>query len=288
MPASPPHAPTEKADFRNLEAAEASGEEIDFSFGRNWRKYLDKLDTERLDQARASLRTSLDGLDLGERTFIDAGCGSGVFSLSALELGAREVLSVDIDPNSIACARTLRARSQHAERWHVVQGSLMSPAFVSSLPPADVVYCWGVLHHTGAMWEAIDNVTSLVRPGGTLLLALYRAPTHIRLHMALKRLYNRTPPFTRPALQAAYAGALVAHQAVTRRVTPWSYVRDYGRRSRGMSLWRDAEDWLGGLPCEFATGDDVRRFLEPRGFRLIRSLEGDPGANGEHLLRREA
>lgn len=272
--------------FKNVEAAAASGESIDFSFGRNWQKYLDALTPERLEAARDSLKASLDRERLDGLTFLDAGCGSGVFSQSALELGASEVVSVDIDPNSIACARYLRSRLGDPERWTIRSGSLLQSDFVESLEPADVVYSWGVLHHTGAMWAAIEQVLKLVKPDGVLCLALYRPPRLVGIDMALKRTYNRLPSPLRLAMAAAYSAALVAAGSVKRRTTPWRYVADYGRRSRGMSLWRDVEDWLGGLPCEFADAGEVRDFVEPRGFRVERSLVRAPRSNNEYLLRR--
>jgi 2-polyprenyl-6-hydroxyphenyl methylase/3-demethylubiquinone-9 3-methyltransferase len=277
---------TEPTEFRNLEAGRGSGETINFSFGRNWQKYLHRLDDERLGQARASLRASLhrDGLD--GLTFIDAGCGSGVFSLSALQLRAAQVTSVDIDPNSISCARYLRARLADPGHWDVRRGSLLSTEFVATLPPADIVYSWGVLHHTGAMWSAIANAMRLVKPSGLLCLALYREPGKPKLQLALKRSYNLLPRLLRPVLGALYYVALVTRGSIAARVAPWSYIASYGRHSRGMSLWRDVEDWLGGLPCEFATPHAVEEFAAARGFVMEATLIRPRGANNEYLLRR--
>jgi predicted RNA methylase len=272
--------------YKNTEAAAASGEAINFSFGRNWEKYLRGLTPERLQQARDSLSSSLGLDDLGGRSFLDAGCGSGVFSQAALDLGASRVTSVDVDPNSINCARFLRSRHVQSVRWRVVEGSLLQPEFVRSLEPVDIVYSWGVLHHTGAMWRAVENVLQAVAPGGLCVLALYRPPTRVETHMRLKRTYNRLPGLLRPVLAAAYCAALVARLSAARRESPWRYVAAYGRDSRGMSLWRDVEDWLGGLPCEFAEADEVRRFVEPQGFSLEHVLVQPPGANNEYRFRR--
>ena len=273
-------------NFHNTEAAQTSGELIQFSFGRNWQKYLRRLNDTRLAQARESLLESLRLPDLRGLTFTDAGCGSGVFSLSALQLGVAHVTSIDIDPASIACARHLRERAAPSASWDIRQGSLLSSDFVAGLDPADVVYSWGVLHHTGAMWNAIANTMRLVKPGGTLCLALYRQPGRVKAHMALKRTYNWLPAAVRPILGGLYYGALVARQSWARRTRPSRYVAEYGRNSRGMSLWRDVEDWLGGLPCQFATPDGVEALAIERGFDLLHTVTRPPGANNEYLLRR--
>ncbi len=275
------------AEFHNLEAEQSSGESISFSFGRNWQKYLRRLDGERLAQARESLHKSLKMESLDGKTFIDAGCGSAVFSLSAHQLGAAHVTSIDIDPASIDCARQLRERARAHDSWDIRRGSLLDSGFVATIAPADIVYSWGVLHHTGAMWEAIASTMQLVRPGGLLCLALYRRPGRVRAHMALKRSYNALPGAVRPAMCGLYCGMLVARQSWSGRISPWTYVRRYGRQSRGMSLWRDVEDWLGGLPCEFATPGGVQAFAAERGFELRDALIRPPGANNEYLLHRQ-
>ncbi len=274
--------------FRNVEAARASGENVNFSFGRNWQKYLERLTPERFAQARESLSESLGGADLSGRRFLDVGCGSGLFSLSALDLGAESVTSIDIDPHSVACAQYLRSRSERPEDWEIVRGSVLERPFLEELGTAEVVYSWGVLHHTGAMWTAVENVMELVRPGGLFCLALYRAPKEVGLHMRLKRTYNALPGPLRPVLASLYYANLVAYDVRKRRVSPVRAVREYGERSRGMSLWRDVEDWLGGLPCEFAEPEEVVAFAEPRGFTLEQQILRDPGACTEYLLRRAA
>jgi SAM-dependent methyltransferase len=275
-------------DFHNVEAELTSGELITFSFGRNWQKYLRRLDYTRVAQARQSLIESLRSSDLSGLTFIDAGCGSGVFSLCALALGATHVTSIDIDPGSIECALRLRERDTGRGTWEIRKGSLLDSEFVSEIEPADIVYSWGVLHHTGAMWDAIANTMRLVRPGGMLCLALYREPGRVTAHMALKRCYNALPAAFRPVLCGLYYSALAARQSWTARTTPWAYVSEYGRHSRGMSLWRDVEDWLGGLPCEFATPAGVRAFAAERGFEVRNIMIAPPGANNEYLLARRA
>jgi 2-polyprenyl-3-methyl-5-hydroxy-6-metoxy-1,4-benzoquinol methylase len=121
-----------------------------FEFGRNWRRFLDRLSEERIAQAERSLLTWIEADNLNSKRFLDIGCGSGLFSLAARRLGAR-VHSFDYDPNSVECAGSLRARYfPGAEKeWTVEQASVLDRSYIEGLGPYDVVYAWGVLHHTG-------------------------------------------------------------------------------------------------------------------------------------------
>lgn len=264
----------------NREAATRSGERVGFSFGENWQKYVGGLDESRLTRAQASLCVSFAGAELAGHTFLDLGCGSGIFSLAARRLGAT-VTSVDVDPASVACALGLRGDDAD---WTVVEQSVLEP---TGLPQADRVYSWGVLHHTGAMWEAVDKALTLVAPGGLACIALYNTPNHLAVHMFLKRTYNRVPGFVRRAMVLGYGSAWLAASTLVNRRNPLTYVRHYGDGARGMSFWRDVEDWLGGLPFECTEPDEFALRL-PEGFEVVNVLVRSPGACNEYLLRRSA
>lgn len=274
------------ADFVNEEAVARSGEKVDFSFGANWQKFIETVDEHRIALVCESLVASFAGESLEGLGFLDLGCGSGLFSLAALRLGADPVISVDIDPLSVACATALRAREGYPPKWRIVRGSILDDAFVASLPRTPRLFSWGVLHHTGAMWDAIANALSLVEHEGCACIALYNLPRHPRFHMALKRVYNHAPRPLRPAMVGASAAANLTAQLVIRRSNPLRFVQSYAQNARGMSYLRDLEDWLGGLPCEFAEPPDVKRFLSARGFELERTRIAPPKSCNEYLCRR--
>jgi 2-polyprenyl-3-methyl-5-hydroxy-6-metoxy-1,4-benzoquinol methylase len=273
-------------EFRNTEAAIESGERVAFSFGENWWKYAAHLNEGRVQQAATSLQDSFGRVDLVGHRFIDIGCGSGLFSLCAVRAGASEVQSIDVDPNSIECALMLHEREGRPANWTIHEGSVLDRTFLASIEPSSRVYSWGVLHHTGSVWQAVENAMSLVAPGGFLCLALYNRPRHPNLHLALKRIYNALPRVLRPVLTLAYGTTLLVALAVFRRQNPVRYVAEYGRSARGMSFWRDVEDWLGGLPCEFVDERGLCEFARSRQFTVERVLRRGPGANNEYLLLR--
>lgn len=144
-----------------------------FGFGKNWLNFFRIVDEERISAAEKSLQQLLGLQDLTGKRFLDIGSGSGLFSLAARRLGA-DVYSFDFDPDAVACTQEMKHRyAPGPDHWTIRQGSAIDKEFLGSLGQFDVVYSWGVLHHTGSLWEALDNIHSSVAPGGLLSLALY-------------------------------------------------------------------------------------------------------------------
>lgn len=255
-----------------------------FEFGRNWQRYIGTyLDAERLGIAAASLHDLVG--DLRDRTFLDIGAGSGLFSLCAYEAGARRVVSIDVDPNSVAATRELWSRAGQPENWEVREASILDPGAVAALEAADVVYSWGVLHHTGDMWMALRNAAMLVAPDGFLCIAIYNRVTDRLLdsHMwwKIKRRYNHSPRPIQWMMEQLYFGYWLAHQ-VRARQNPWRAARDY-KQSRGMGLKTDLVDWLGGYPYEFATAEEIATFCESElGLESIKILHTSPVGTGNN------
>jgi SAM-dependent methyltransferase len=266
-----------------------------FEFGENWRRFLDVLDDERVAEAERSLREMLGVETLAGRSFLDIGSGSGLFSLAARRLGAERVHSFDFDPQSVACTRELRRRFFDDDpRWTIEQGSALDADFVASLGSWDIVYSWGVLHHTGSMWRALEIAQSAVADGGLLFISLYNDQgERSTVWRAVKRTYNALPAALRPVLTALVMGPrlVLGFGKAALFGRPMSFIRqwtDY-KRSRGMSRWHDIVDWIGGYPFEVAKPEDVFGFLRPRGFQLegLVTCGGGNGCN-QYVFRRSA
>lgn len=265
--------------------AAGGGPALAFDFGENWDHYSRTvLDDRRLGAAVDSLRDLIGPDRLAGARFCDVGSGSGLFTIAAAMLGTREALGFDINPTGVAVAgRNLeRFAPQLADRVSFRQGSALDEAFVGSLGRFDVVYAWGSLHHTGAMWPAIANVSRLVEPGGIFVLALYNRHWTSPVWTLVKILYNLSPNILR-RLWDRLLGTLML-------LAVWAATGSSPlRKERGMDFWVDVTDWLGGYPYEYAGVEEVRGRMDALGFDLIevRPPRVPTGCN-EFILRRRA
>jgi 2-polyprenyl-6-hydroxyphenyl methylase/3-demethylubiquinone-9 3-methyltransferase len=249
------------------------------------------LDDNRIERAEHSLREMLGVQSLRGKSLVDLGSGSGLFSLAARRLGAR-VVSLDYDPTSVRCTAELRRRYFNEDpEWQVLQGSVLDRDLLAGLGRFDVVYSWGVLHHTGRMWEALANVVPLVAPQGQLFVAIYndQGPTS-RMWLAVKRAYNALPNPLRwlvlfPAFLRLWGPTTLRDFFALRPFSTW---RNYGKgATRGMDPWRDTVDWVGGLPFEVARPEQIFEFYLSHGFILtkLRTCAGGIGCNEYVFIR---
>jgi 2-polyprenyl-6-hydroxyphenyl methylase/3-demethylubiquinone-9 3-methyltransferase len=255
-----------------------------FAFGKNWSRFISCLDDERVAASETSLKQMLEVGSLAGKRFLDIGCGSGLFSLAARRLGAL-VHSFDYDPQSVACTAELKRRYFTGDAlWTIEEGSVLDESYLSGLGQFDVVYAWGVLHHTGQMWKALDHVAPLVAEEGKLFLAIYndRGGTS-RRWAAVKRFYNHSSRPMRGLLILAIGTYMETRAALSRSArlqNPLRFTRRAEPQIRGMSTWHDLVDWVGGYPFEVARPEQIFDFYRERGFVLQRlKTDGGSGCN---------
>jgi SAM-dependent methyltransferase len=266
-------------------AQKSGAEPPRFEFGDNWRRFARDLGYERIEAARGSLvewlgQDSLEGL-----AFLDIGSGSGLFSLAATQMGAERVHSFDYDPESVATTRRLRDTLDSPTEWSVEQGNVLDAGYMESLGQWDIVYAWGVLHHTGDLWGAMGIVCGRVKRGGRLFLSVYNDQGRAsRMWRRLKRLYNALPR----AMRVPYAVIVMLPmelRALGNEILgrhPRGYFRRWRRsQDRGMDRWHDLIDWVGGYPFEVAMPEEVFEFCAARGFELrkLQTCRSSHGCN---------
>lgn len=249
---------------------------ITFSFGKNWESFISTVSDEQVRSALLDIEQWLGREKITGKTILDIGCGSGIHSLAFLMLGAERIDSFDYDISSVNATRSLWERNAKSERWNIFQGSILDTGFTGRLPAYDIVYAWGVLHHTGDMWSAINNAAALVRDGGYLWISIYVKGPRYSSHLQLKKRYNAASALGKWWMETVFIIKIMGWRALNLK-NPFAWNE---KKSRGMDTYHDIVDWLGGLPYEVASEDEVVRFCLERSFVLYRiKVIGEGGCN---------
>ncbi|MFX1384035.1 MAG: class I SAM-dependent methyltransferase [Promethearchaeota archaeon] len=259
---------------------------ISFSFGKNWEKYLKKISKEKILEAIYSLKKFIG--DIKNKNILDVGCGSGIFSFAMYILGAKKIVSFDVDQYSVECTKSLRDKVKSPEKWNILYGSILDKKFILKLEKFDIVYSWGVLHHTGKMWEAINNITSLVKDGGLLFISIYNKVRISYIWLRVKEFYNINPLLGKIFMN--FITFILMHfiSPIIRIKNPFRLLKDY-IKARGMHPFVDIKDWLGGYPYEFATFEEVKNFFQfnHSDFLLIKYSKGIGTGINEFLFKKK-
>jgi 2-polyprenyl-3-methyl-5-hydroxy-6-metoxy-1,4-benzoquinol methylase len=235
-----------------------------FDFGKNWQAFSEqRIDSERLAVACQSLTKLLQKDGLAGLTFLDVGCGSGLFAIAAHKLGAAKVVGLDINPRCLETSERNRDRLIPGAPVEFYTASALEPDQLRRFGAFDVVYAWGSLHHTGSMWTAVRNVAQCVAPGGLFVLAIYNKHVSSPIWRAIKWTYNQVPGPVQRLMVYLFGGVIY--------VAKWLVTRSHPlKKERGMDFWFDVVDWVGGHPYEYAEPAEVEQRLHSNGFKLRR------------------
>ena len=253
-------------------------ESLRFGFGRNWSDFIEQhFSDARVESSREHLLRALRLETLAGLSFLDIGCGSGLHSLAALRAGARAVVGFDFDRDSVATSIKVRDMTVGASApWTVEQGSVLDDARMRQLAKADIVYSWGVLHHTGEMWKAMENAVIPRKPDGVVYIALYSSDQYVDPPaghwVRIKRDYNQRGALGKRLMEWTHASRLFYGGLVNGQM-PWSVMRN--SNVRGMDFWTDIRDWLGGWPIEFASYVEVEQWGARHGLSIVNAIVGE-------------
>jgi 2-polyprenyl-6-hydroxyphenyl methylase/3-demethylubiquinone-9 3-methyltransferase len=252
-----------------------------FEFGKNWQLFLESLTQEKIDRSRKSLTELMQVDSLKDSTFLDIGSGSGLFSLSAYNLGAK-VTSFDYDEFSVEATKyTKKKFGNNDDNWTVKQGDALDIAYINNLGKYDIVYSWGVLHHTGNMYKALDNAAQCVKDEGTLVVAIYNTQILTPVWKIIKKFYVSSPRIIKKLMGYFYTLYFATGLFVIDLLRFQNPLNRYNDSFRGMNLYTDAIDWIGGYPFETASPEEIFHFYKDRGFTLenMITVGGKMGCN---------
>lgn len=149
------------------------------NFGLQWNRFKrTQLDSETgttISRDRFLAQLAMSREELAGLTVLDVGCGAGRFSEVALSAGAT-VVGVDYSSAIDAAADNLG----EFPNFHPVQADVYALPFAPG--GFDIVYCLGCLQHTPDAEQAFRALVSQVRPGGRLVVDVYRRGWRDRLH----------------------------------------------------------------------------------------------------------
>jgi len=263
--------------------------DLRYGFGKNWSDFVKKnFSQERVSSSQKDLLDFLKLDSLVDKTFLDIGCGSGLHSLAAYRSGAKKIVSFDYDINSVNTTKFLRENEGNPANWEVLQGSVLDKEFMEKLPKFDIVYSWGVLHHTGDMWQAIQNATIPLKETALFFIALYTWDSQVsptaEFWLDIKKKYNKASALGKFMYEVWYYNRFCLIPDLKNKTNPLKRFQNY-KNDRGMALWTDIKDWLGGWPMEYVKIMDLQKYAsEKMDFELLNMTSYK--ANGEFLFQK--
>lgn len=243
-----------------------------FEFGQNWADFSNDINDETLELAIEGLKKLLPkDFDPNGKSFLDIGSGSGLHAIAAAKIGFSKILCTDYDINSTNTTKRNAEKFDVAGVIEAFQDDILNSKLnEKSKEKFDIVYSWGVLHHTGNMWKAITNASKFVKDDGHFIIAIYTKTKFCNMWKIIKRTYCNAPKFVQKVMGYKYHFIRSFRQILNGEL-----FKKY-EDNRGMNRYYDSIDWLGGYPYESASSDEIISFLE-KDFLIQDSFSTTPG-----------
>ena len=121
----------------------------------------------RVDSILSESELRIDRRWFAGKQVLDAGCGNGRWIEGFLRLGS-EVTAIDVSEAALRHVRRV-----YGDRIRVLRGSILEADSLLAGQEFDLVFSWGVLHHTENAADAMKTLARLVKQDGFLYLYLY-------------------------------------------------------------------------------------------------------------------
>jgi 2-polyprenyl-3-methyl-5-hydroxy-6-metoxy-1,4-benzoquinol methylase len=253
-----------------------------FEFGKNWKDFLNTVSETEIQKAAADIKRWLQTESLKGKRIIDIGSGSGIHSYVFYLMNAEELISFDYDTDSVEATKKIWQNAGSPDNWKITQGSILDTEFANSLGKFDIIYSWGVLHHTGNMWKAIENASSLLNANGIFWISIYQKGPAYPRHLKLKLKYNASSPAGKKIMIYSSVCKIMIKRVLSgKNPFKWNQKTD-----RGMNVYHDLIDWLGGLPYEVADKNEIEKFCNERNLKLEKAEIVTEGGCSNYLFRR--
>ena len=266
---------------------------LKFKFGENWLKFNKLINYKKILQATKSLKKY--NIKFKKKSFLDVGCGSGLFSLAASTMGCNKIYSIDVDNSSIKSTQIVRNNfKKKSLNWKVEKVSLIGDNFKKKCFNYDIIYCWGVAHHTGNMFKAFKNLSDVAKLNSYLIIAIYNDEgLKSKIWWLIKFIYNFVPQGLKK-LYAFFIMSIIRKLYVIIRLLftlkfneLYSFLKKKTKRTRGMNKEIDIMDWVGGYPYEYIKFNDLKKYFIAKGFKVIKSHQCKGPGNHEIVFKRE-
>jgi len=239
-----------------------------FSFGKNWQNFNKNITNKNINNSIKYFKNFTKFVNLKNKTFIDVGCGSGINSLLAIKLNAKKVLSIDIDENSVSACKLLRKKYKISNKnWIIKQVSILDTSKIKKLGKFDFIYSWGVLHHTGDMNKAFDNLFLLAKKKSYIYVSIYNKYLTSNTWKIIKYFYASSNNFIKKIMEKIY----ITIYYIGLNLNKYS-IKEYKKSfvlKRGMSFRHDIIDWLGGYPYEYLSFEDLSAIFFKKGYSIL-------------------
>ncbi|MFQ6082591.1 MAG: class I SAM-dependent methyltransferase [Candidatus Aminicenantia bacterium] len=226
-------------------------------------RFYDIVWTEYLPEYEASqshLELFFKDDEIVNRTILDAGCGTGIFTIIFANKGAKKVIGVDISEGSLNTGRELKEKFK-LSNVEFQKDDMLNLSFKENT--FDIVWAWGTIHHTEDPYKAMEELIRVLKKDGIFFMALYKKTKLTFIHEIIRRVLIKTPRKSWTILSKIMAFFL----------SPIVFLFKKREKSRkGEKLEELILDWYFVPIRHYFYPERIKSFLEKRNFIIEKFL----------------